>query len=97
MEHMPKTKEPSYLHGVIPFPPMEAELARELPEEDGPLSLLRHFGHLLCHLGIDVETQKDRGESRLPKADATCFGRAAPLVPLGDESFRRDSNGGDCS
>jgi hypothetical protein len=23
------------LHGVIPFPPMEAELVRELPEADG--------------------------------------------------------------
>jgi hypothetical protein len=27
--------EPSPLHGVIPFPPMEAELVRELPEADG--------------------------------------------------------------
>ena len=27
--------EPAHLHGLIPFPPMEAELVRELPEGDG--------------------------------------------------------------
>ena len=32
---MPKTEETTLLHGVIPFPPMEAELVRELPEGDG--------------------------------------------------------------
>jgi ATP-dependent DNA ligase len=35
MSRMPKGEEPAYLHGVIPFPPMEAELVRELPEADG--------------------------------------------------------------
>jgi ATP-dependent DNA ligase len=28
-------QEPEYLHGIVPFPPMEAELVRELPVEDG--------------------------------------------------------------
>ena len=28
---MPKSAEPTFLHKVIPFPPMEAELVRELP------------------------------------------------------------------
>jgi hypothetical protein len=32
---MPKVEERADLHGVIPFPPMEAELVRELPEADG--------------------------------------------------------------
>jgi ATP-dependent DNA ligase len=29
------TSEPQLLHGTVPFPPMEAELVRELPEADG--------------------------------------------------------------
>jgi ATP-dependent DNA ligase len=32
---MAKSSEPTSLHGVVPFPPMEAELVRELPEGDG--------------------------------------------------------------
>ena len=32
---MPKTSEPAYLHKIVPFPPMEAELVKELPEGDG--------------------------------------------------------------
>jgi hypothetical protein len=28
-------QDSEYLHGVVPFPPMEAELVRELPEADG--------------------------------------------------------------
>jgi hypothetical protein len=32
---MAKSEERTDLHGVIPFPPMEAELVRELPEADG--------------------------------------------------------------
>ncbi len=32
---MSTTPESEYLHGSIPFPPMEAELVRELPEGDG--------------------------------------------------------------
>jgi ATP-dependent DNA ligase len=32
---MARGKEISDLHGVVPFPPMEAELVRELPEGDG--------------------------------------------------------------
>jgi ATP-dependent DNA ligase len=32
---MAKSSEPTDLHGVVPFPPMEAELVRELPEGDG--------------------------------------------------------------
>jgi ATP-dependent DNA ligase len=35
MTAVAKGQEPEYLHGVIPFPPMEAELVRELPEADG--------------------------------------------------------------
>jgi hypothetical protein len=31
----PMADESAYLHDVIPFPPMEAELVRELPEGDG--------------------------------------------------------------
>jgi ATP-dependent DNA ligase len=32
---VPKTSETQYLHGVVPFPPMEADLVRELPVGDG--------------------------------------------------------------
>jgi len=32
---MAKTTETSYLHGIVPFPPMEAELVRELPGGEG--------------------------------------------------------------
>ena len=32
---MTKASETSYLHGVVPFPPMEAELVRELPAGEG--------------------------------------------------------------
>ena len=32
---MAKSSDPTALHGVVPFPPMEAELVRELPEGDG--------------------------------------------------------------
>jgi ATP-dependent DNA ligase len=32
---MAKSSETTQLHGVVPFPPMEAELVRELPEGDG--------------------------------------------------------------
>jgi ATP-dependent DNA ligase len=32
---MAKSSEPTSLHGIVPFPPMEAELVRELPEGDG--------------------------------------------------------------
>jgi len=35
MADVPKPDEPTLLHGQIPFPPMEAELVRELPEADG--------------------------------------------------------------
>jgi hypothetical protein len=43
---MAKTSETTSLHGIVPFPPMEAELVRELPEGDGwqyePKSWLPH-------------------------------------------------------
>jgi hypothetical protein len=32
---MANTSEAAYLHDVVPFRPMEAELVRELPEGDG--------------------------------------------------------------
>ena len=35
MASVAKASETEYLHGLIPFPPMEAELVRELPEADG--------------------------------------------------------------
>jgi ATP-dependent DNA ligase len=35
MESVPKTTETAFLHGVVPFPPMEADLVRELPDGDG--------------------------------------------------------------
>src|SRR4051812_45858549 len=35
MADVAKAEETTLLHGMIPFPPMEAELVRELPEADG--------------------------------------------------------------
>jgi hypothetical protein len=32
---MRASKDSLYLHGSVPFPPMEAELVRELPDGDG--------------------------------------------------------------
>jgi ATP-dependent DNA ligase len=35
MASMAQTSETAFLAGIVPFPPMEAELVRELPEADG--------------------------------------------------------------
>jgi ATP-dependent DNA ligase len=35
MEAMANAAEITYLHGIVPFPPMEAELVRELPDGEG--------------------------------------------------------------
>src|SRR5215470_10926745 len=35
MNDMPKESDIQYLQGIVPFPPMEAELVRELPDSDG--------------------------------------------------------------
>jgi hypothetical protein len=58
---MANTSVAGYLHGVVPFPPMEAELVRELPEGDGwqyepegcGRTMQRHMGSLCVNAADD--------------------------------------------